>query len=114
MTDENQPGPEYHEMMNDLNREHGLPYRMKIELHGFEIKIDVREATMTFTAEKKNSCSIKGTIKWDGCSNWDFQADGVQPHFCGLEDVQEFGALMTKLYRIAGERIKCWDAEMAG
>jgi hypothetical protein len=113
MTDENGPGPEYHEMMNDLNREHGLPYTVITDINGYDVKIDVREATMSFTAEKKNSCVIEGTIKWDGCSNWDFNADGVMPHFCGFSDVLAFHAMMVGLYELAAEHIKLWDAEMA-
>ena len=86
---------------------------MTIDIHGYKVELDIHEAQMSFTATRENSCSIEGTIKWDGCSNWDFQADGVQAHFCGLEDVANFNAFMVELYRLAGEHIVRWDAELA-
>lgn len=113
MSDENEPGPEYHEMMNDLNREHGLPYSIAVTAHGFNVVICVREAIMTFTVEREGCCVGEGTIKWDGCSNWDFNVDGTMPHFCGLSHVKEFHAMMVELYKLAAEHIVTWDTELA-
>lgn len=111
---ENDPGPEYHEMMNDLNREHGMPYtKLEPDVHGFAVRLDVYEAYMAFTVSKENSCYGEGSIKWDGCSNWDFNADGTMPHFCGLQDVVDFNAMMVELYKLAAEHIVNWDEELA-
>lgn len=113
MTEGNGPGPEYHEMMNDLNREHGLPYAINAKVHGFDVTIDTKESYMEFTVSKENSCYGEGIIKWDGCSNWDFNADGTMPHFCGLQDVMDFNAMMVELYRLASECIPMWNPELA-
>lgn len=43
---------------------------------------------------------ISGSIKWDGCSNWDFSK---QYHFCSKTDAKNFGDLLPKLYEWASE-----------
>ncbi len=86
---------------------------MKLVIQGYKVEIVVREATMTFTAEKEHSCNIAGTIKWDGCSDWDFQTDGVMPHFCGLGAIQDFNIMMVELHKLAAQHIKIWDADLA-
>lgn len=113
MANENEPGPEYNEMMNELNREHGLPHWKAIKINGFDVELDVQESFIQFTVSKENCCFGEGTIKWDGCSNWDFNADGTMPHFCGLQDVVDFNAMMVELYRLASEHIVLWNVELA-
>jgi len=43
---------------------------------------------------------LEGTIKFDRCSNWDFKTSEVLKHFCGVEEVEEFGELMRRTYNI--------------
>jgi hypothetical protein len=42
---------------------------------------------------------LTGYIKWDGCSNWDYEQ--IDTHFCGRGDALELGKLMDQLYTIA-------------
>lgn len=43
---------------------------------------------------------LSGTIKWDGCSNWDFDGSGgCALHFCTRDD----------LMRISMVMVYCWD-----
>ncbi len=43
-----------------------------------------------------------GSIKWDGCSNWDFK-NMEQMHFCGKTEAKNLGVLMAGLYELASE-----------
>lgn len=66
----------------------------------------------TFIADDSEVCDIptedienaeiylEGTIKFDGCSNWDFKTDEELKHFCSVEKVEEFGELMRRTYNI--------------
>lgn len=51
-----------------------------------------------FKPERPEYPNIDGSIKWDGCSNWDFNTDECMMHFCGKGGVEEFGKLLIKLY----------------
>jgi hypothetical protein len=55
-----------------------------------------------------------GHIKWDGCSDWDFNTDDCMKHFCGREDVQRFGRMMEHLYDIAAEKMPSYNKEVGG
>lgn len=56
---------------------------------------------------------LSGSIKWDGCSNWNFHTDQCMRHFCGRDDATSIGRLMTRLYEIAAERVPHYDREIA-
>lgn len=40
----------------------------------------------------------EGSIKFDGCSNWDFKTDDTLIHFCGMSDLSEFYHSMEACY----------------
>ena len=46
---------------------------------------------------------LHGSIKWDGCSNLDFDDHerGVSLHFCDKKDVVEIGEMLGILYDMA-------------
>jgi hypothetical protein len=49
---------------------------------------------------------VKGYVKWDGCSNWDFplEAGVTYPlHFCGQQEIRCFGKMLAELYEWAAE-----------
>lgn len=73
----------------------------------FDISMDnVNEAVVNFTAfDGMNSYS--GSIKFDGCSNWQFEED-CMTHFCGLESIKEFMEMAEELYRLAEIHIENW------
>lgn len=54
-----------------------------------------------------------GTIKWDGCSNWDFHTTECMAHFCGMKDAVSIGALMARMYEIAARDLSKFDRECA-
>ena len=62
---------------------------------------DAREAKVTHA----------GYIKWDGCSNIDFDAEdsGQMMHFCGLDKVKQFSQLLVELYLMAESMIPHWS-----
>ena len=47
---------------------------------------------------------LHGSIKWDGCSNWHFDAqDDLMIHFCGPSDTAKLSKLFERLYQMAAE-----------
>ncbi len=46
---------------------------------------------------------FSGTIKWDGCSDWNMMPDEVNLHFCSKEGATDLGILLGRLYDIAKE-----------
>lgn len=56
---------------------------------------------------------LSGGIKWDGCSNWNFNDKQVMIHFCGRSDATSIGRLIDHLYQIAKERLSTYDATCA-
>ena len=54
---------------------------------------------------------LSGTVKWDGCSNLDFDInEGCAIHFCGRKDISKVGKLLERLYDLAAQLIPRWDA----
>ena len=50
-------------------------------------------------------------IKWDGCSNWDFNCDPVLIHFCGREEAKKLGILVDKLYDLAKQHVLKYEED---
>lgn len=48
---------------------------------------------------------LSGSIKWDGCSNWNMMPDEARLHFCSREDAINLGVLLGRLYNIAKAEI---------
>jgi hypothetical protein len=46
---------------------------------------------------------VRGSIKWDGCSNLEFNDDEVMLHFCSKEGAMNVGVLLGRLYDVARE-----------
>ncbi len=45
---------------------------------------------------------FKGTVKKDGCSNWDF-TNPIQMHFCTQQEAKNLGIILERLYNWAAE-----------
>lgn len=51
---------------------------------------------------------FSGSIKWDGCSNWDFfegDKEGIMQHFCERKQAMNFGELFSRLYDLGRDLI---------
>lgn len=48
---------------------------------------------------------LSGSVKFDGCSNWDFHTDDTLMHFCDQAEAEGLGRLLGRLYQIARERL---------
>lgn len=46
---------------------------------------------------------IEGTVKWDGCSNWAVDNDGVMIHGCTREHLVNVGEIMARCYDLAND-----------
>lgn len=62
---------------------------------------------------KKATILISGSIKWDGCSNFNHpdELNGLQ-HFCGLEMHKKYFLVWEKLYNFAAQLIPNADSNM--
>lgn len=73
------------------------------------------------TLDKAESeIELEGSVKWDGCSNWDFHPGdkGVMEgtdnqlrfmkHFCEREQMVQWGELLGRLWDM-GEKVPHWD-----
>ena len=49
---------------------------------------------------------LNTSIKWDGCSDWNFKPDECDKHFCGFNDADTLGQLMKRMYEIARDVIE--------
>lgn len=47
---------------------------------------------------------FSGTVKWDGCSNWNFPRDSCL-HFCTKKSAIDLGVLLGRLYDVAKEEL---------
>lgn len=52
---------------------------------------------------------VSGSVKWDGCSNWDFGCAECLKHFCSREEAAELAVVIDRLYVLAAEHIPAWD-----
>lgn len=52
---------------------------------------------------------LRGFVKWDGCSNWDFKTNPVMKHFCGRDDFVFVSRLLEKMWDIAAKEIPAWN-----
>ena len=48
---------------------------------------------------------IKGWIKWDGCSDWDFCTTDCMMHACDSSEMIRLGDLFQELYRLTDEKL---------
>lgn len=45
-----------------------------------------------------NDVFLSGYIKWDGCSNWDFENKNYPLHFCSRSEIKRLSNLFIMLY----------------
>ena len=46
---------------------------------------------------------VRGSIKWDGCSDLEFNSEDCAIHLCGPTDAIEIGVLLGRVYEMARE-----------
>jgi hypothetical protein len=53
---------------------------------------------------------LRGSVKWDGCSNWHFdEQDRVMLHFCDHGDLLNLGVVMATCWEMAEELCPNFD-----
>ncbi|MGB1373613.1 MAG: hypothetical protein ACPG6R_10865 [Aequoribacter sp.] len=77
------------------------------EKDGATINIEYDDYRMIFSvistghhAEARGDCIVKGQIKWDGCSDFEFYPGG-NIHCCGFPDAERLFRIIKKLHSIA-------------
>lgn len=72
----------------------------------FTIEHEVREHVIVFRIRYpwngEQEVVFSGTIKWDGCSNWETPKECML-HICGPDMMLDFSKVLMKCYLIAGE-----------
>lgn len=63
---------------------------------------------------KDGEVYITGSVKWDGCSNWDFHTDKLMLHMCGPDEANELAWLLKQCYAIGIELMNWTEYEMEG
>lgn len=53
--------------------------------------------------------AVTGSVKWDGCSNWDFKTRECMLHFCSREQMVQLGELLGRLYDLASKELPSWS-----
>jgi hypothetical protein len=57
---------------------------------------------------------LSGSIKWDGCSNMQFdEQEKAMLHFCGKSNAMNIGTLLERLYDLAAEMMPEHAKDMA-
>jgi hypothetical protein len=57
---------------------------------------------------------IHGAVKWDGCSNWDFDFnDDVLWHQCDRDGLLSIGKILVECWDITARLLPTFDAEIA-
>jgi hypothetical protein len=58
---------------------------------------------------------IAGSIKWDGCSHFDFAPyDGGYIHICGADDAARLTKAIARLFEYAAAHVTGFDRQVAG
>lgn len=80
-------------------------YYVSAEIYEFSVEFHVYE-------EQATDYLFSGSVKWDGCSNWDFHSFNERVgyshpfHFCSKESAVEFGVFLGQLYDWTSELIE--------
>ncbi len=80
----------------------GNTYSVMADLHENKVVVKFTVYEHTLYEEAPDPLFL-GSIKWDGCSNWDFSKQNCALHFCGRNKAVEFGVFLGKLYEWAAE-----------
>lgn len=81
---------------------------VELLLYGYKIQCKALDYTAEFELFAENNgeweSECTGTIKWDGCSNFNSQV----LHFCGLDHFERFSKTIAFCYEFARSNIKEW------
>lgn len=65
----------------------------------FRMVADVQDYHINYQIfDQHDDLIVEGSIKWDGCSNWDYTVDGVMLHFCSESEMKQFHKTMELCY----------------
>ena len=75
-------------------------FERHIEFKVFELETDSTEGA------SRGFYTLFGTVKWDGCSNWDCTPNGALLHFCDVSDIKSMHDVMVECCEIASKILK--------
>ena len=50
----------------------------------------------------------RGSVKWDGCANWQTDGNGAKLHHCGADTMGELFDAVNRAYSLCWERVGAW------
>ena len=90
------------DLVREFFAETAKPYSVTAEVsaNGGVVDFEVYEGSLPHPSMTP---AIKGSVKWDGCSNWHFTYPTYPLHFCSRNEATWFGEFMAGLYTWAAE-----------
>lgn len=79
--------------MSNQEHTHGKYVGKITKIHEYHVDFEIRDSNDASTDEP----DVTGTIKWDGCSNWQ-AGEHCQVHFCSAKDMDDFAAVFKAIY----------------
>ena len=101
----------------------GEPGAYEAEFKVYEIVSRKEDGTPYFRTGKcgpsetedfsKAEVFASGFVKWDGCSNWNFDAnEGVMMHGCRRTDLLDWGLVLAKCWDMAEDLVDYWNEDV--
>ena len=81
---------------------------------GTKVPYFKRKGVISYQIEdyKEAQIAFEGTVKWDGCSNWDLQVEDCMFHGCCKEHLVNIGLILGEAWTWTKELIpNTWDGE---
>lgn len=81
--------------------------------NGWRVFVNAEEYCLNFTfvdqGDDDDDYSIRGSVKWDGCINWETSPNCMY-HFCEPAHADHLAQMFKDVWREAALRIPKWDA----
>ena len=86
-------------------------FEINYEFKEAYLKCEVYEINSWFQDKSYDSKDIylKGYVKWDGCSHFNFGNDDGYLHLCGKSYIDEMDKVLQTVWRLASETILNFD-----
>jgi hypothetical protein len=71
----------------------------------YSVDYEVYKAYEQINGFELDELVVKGYVKWDGCSNWEFSN---LLHFCSKEEIENLSVAMRKCWDLTAELCPNW------
>ena len=105
-------------MAKTLRQKITKTYKYSWEDIGFDVEATPHEHHVEYVAFENDESAGKipylhGSVKWDGCSNWDFdELRDCMLHGCGRRDLLRFSNLLVRCWDLTKDLLPTWDSSI--